>query len=273
MSRNFSDLLRNHESEGKVVCVEIGSILDSDSLTYSLIHDTVDALSDKVCAFKANPVPFFARGNPGFRMLSLIASHITTSTDIPFILDIKGGDVPYTNARWVRFAFNVIGADAVVVHPWGGFDPLSCFFDDSSKGVFVWIRSSAPGDGPQAFPTVSAGVPDLVYCKTARTAFKRWGANPCFGVVAGANDLAALTSVRRIVGNDVPIMIPGIGVQGGRAANFIPAVLGKSGKGRVILVYGRTVISAFSGPDPVVAVRRRIEEVYEHVAAASAGSR
>lgn len=272
MSRNFSDLLRNHESEGKVVCVEIGSILDSDSLTYSLIRDTVDALSDKVCAFKANPAPFFARGNPGFRMLSLIASHITTSTDIPFILDIKGGDVSYTNARWVGFAFNVIGADAVVVHPWGGFDPLGCFFDDPSKGVFVWIRSSAPGDGPQAFPTVSAGVPDLVYCKTARTAFRRWGANPCFGVVAGANDLAALISVRRAVGDTVPIMIPGIGHQGGKIADVIPAALGDAGEGRFFLVCGRTITDAFSGLDPVVAVRRRIEEVYEQVAAASVES-
>ncbi len=272
MSRNFSDLLRNHESEGKVLCVEIGSVLDSDSFTYPLIRDVVDALSDKVCAFKINPAPFFARDTLGFRSLLLIASYITSSTDVPLILDIKGGDVAYTNTHWVRFAFDVVGADAVVVHPWGGFDPLDCFFEDSSKGVFLWSRSSAPGDGPQTFFTISRWILDFVYRKVTRTAFKRWGANPGFGVVAGANDISALTHVRRIVGNDVPIMVPGVGVQGGRAANFIPAALGKSGKGRVIPVCGRTVIGAFSGPDPVAAVRQRIEEVYEHVAAASTGS-
>ena len=268
MSRNFSDLLRNRESEGKTVCVELGSLLDSNSFTYPLVRDVVDALSDKVCAFKINPAPFLARDALGFRSLLLIAQYITSATDVPLILDIKAGDVAYTNTHWVNFAFNVVGADAVVVHPWGGFDPLDCFFDNSAKGVFVWCRSSAPGDGPQTFFTISKWIFDLVYRKVTRTAFKRWGANPGFGVVAGANDISALTHVRRIVGNDIPIMVPGIGVQGGRAANFIPAVLGKSGKGRVIFVCGRTIIDAFSGPDPVAAVRRRIEEMYEHAAIA-----
>ena len=144
MSRNFSDLLHSHKSEGRVICVEIGPVLDLDFFTYPLICNIVDALSDKVCAFKANPAPFLARGDLGFRALICIASHITSSTDVPFILDIKGGDVAYTNARWVNFAFNVVGADAIVVHPWGGFEPLDCFFEDSSKGVFLWSRSSAP---------------------------------------------------------------------------------------------------------------------------------
>ena len=268
MSRNFSDLLHNLESEGKTICVEIGSALDSDSFTYPLIRDIVDALSDKVCAFKANPAPFFAWGASGFKSLLLIASHITSTTDVPLILDIKGGDVAYTNTHWVDFAFNIVGANAVVVHPWGGFDPLDCFFDDISRGVFVWGRSSAPGDGPQAFPTVSAGVPDLVYRKTARTAFKRWGASPCFGVVAGANDLSALTHMRHIVGNTVPIMVPGIGDQGGKIAEVIPAVLDDAGEGRFVLVCGRAVMRASFGPYPVTAVRRRIEEMYEHTAIA-----
>ena len=265
MSRDFSNLLRSHISEGRLICVEIGSVLDFDFFAYPLIRDIVDAISDKVCAFKVNPAPFFAHGYLGFRSLLCIASYITSSTDVPFILDIKGGDVAYTNMHWVDFAFNTVSADAVVVHPWGGFDPLDCFFDDSSKGTFVWTRSSASGDGPQAFSTISAGISEPVYSRVARTAFSRWGENSGFGIVAGANDISALVRVRRIVGDTVPIMVPGIGNQGGRIADVIPAVLGNSAGGTFILVCGRTVMRASLDRNPVVAVRRRIEEVYGHV--------
>ena len=118
------------------------------------------------------------------------------------------------------------------------------------------------------FSTISAGG-FLISCtaRVTRTAFKRWGANPGFGVVAGANDISALTHVRRIVGNDVPIMVPRrIGVQGGRAANCHFLLLlsdANPAKAELSLSVVEQSYVLFPALTPsYAAVRQRIEEMY-----------
>ena len=265
MNRDFSSLLKDRQREGKHVCVGLEPILRFDFATFPLIRDAVDSVSDLVCAFKVNPTPFFGRGDAGFRMLLLTVSHIISSTDVPVILDMKCGDISAMNKEWKRFAFDTVGADAITVNPWGGFDALDCFFDDtSSKGVFVWCRSSSPGhSGPQTFLT---NIIHPVHERVVHTSFKRWGMLSHFGVILGSTDICALARARHIVGDAIPILVPGVGHQGGIISEVIPSVVTSDGDGFIINV-GRSVMSTSRSHSFVDTVRCNVEKVANEVIA------
>ncbi|MCY4577347.1 MAG: orotidine-5'-phosphate decarboxylase [Candidatus Kaiserbacteria bacterium] len=258
MVRDFSSLLKKREGEGKHICVGLESVLNLDSATFPLIRDVADSVSDLVCAFKINPALFFGRGDIGFEWLLSLVSHITSSTDVPVILDIKCGDIDVMNDAWKTFAFDTVAADAVTVNPWGGFDSLNCFFRDTpSKGVFIWCRSSASGHGgPQTFST---NMIHSVYERVLHTAFKRWGSYPGFGVVLGANDARALALSRHIVGDKVPILVPGVGHQGGKISEVVPAIAGDDG--RFIINVGRSIIDLSRSHNLAEVVRQNVENL------------
>jgi orotidine-5'-phosphate decarboxylase len=172
--------------------------------------DIIDATAEFVCAFKPQIAYFSAVGAE--RQLELVCEHIRDAhPDIPIILDAKRGDIGDTAKLYAREAFERYGAHAVTVSPYLGTDSLEPFFDYTDKGVFVLCRTSNAGSGEFQSQEIQ-GTP--LYQHVARIAASSWAPRADVGLVVGATYPAELAQVRAIVG-DMPLLVPGVGAQGG----------------------------------------------------------
>jgi orotidine-5'-phosphate decarboxylase len=206
-------------------------------------REIVDATADLVCAFKPQFAHYAAAGATG-ALLRTIAHIHAHHPKVPVILDAKRGDIGSTAEMYAREAFDHYRADALTVNPYLGGDTLKPFTDRSDRGVIVLCRTSNPGAGDLQDLVVS-GTP--VYEVVADLAAREWNAHGNLMLVVGATYPAELGAIRAIVG-DMPILVPGIGAQGGDLAAALKAGLTAAGTGLVISS-SRDIIYAGSGPD------------------------
>ncbi len=205
----FYEKLVKKWDEQKFVCVGL------DSSDFSLIKKVVDQTADLVCAFKINSAFFEATGTDGLQALKKIIPYIHSKySDIPVILDAKRGDIDNTNEAYAKSIFDDLQADAVTVQPLLGKESLEPFLGRIDKGIFVLIKTSNQGaDEFQDLDVVVNGVTKPLYRIFAEHV-KTWNSRENVGVVVGATHPEDLKEVRQIVG-DMPILVPGIGAQGG----------------------------------------------------------
>ena len=176
----------------------------------------VDATRDLVCAYKPN-FPFYeALGIPGLVALERTVAHIRdVAPDVVLIADCKRGDIGSTNKMYARALFDTWGFDAATVNAWGGGDSIEPYLEYEDRGVIVWCRSSNPGaaefqDVPVDYK--GASVPLFEWMAIKASEWNQASSN--VGVVAGATYPSELAAVRsRCPG--MPILVPGIGSQGG----------------------------------------------------------
>jgi orotidine-5'-phosphate decarboxylase len=170
----------------------------------------VDATGDLVCAFKPQIAYFAAVGAE--KQLENICEYIRARfPDVVLILDAKRGDIGDTAALYAREAFSRYGADAVTVNPYLGTDSLEPFLATPGKGTIVLCRTSNAGSSEFQSLEVDG---EPVYLRVARTAALKWRSIGECALVVGATYPEELLHVRAIVG-DMPILVPGIGAQGG----------------------------------------------------------
>jgi orotidine-5'-phosphate decarboxylase len=170
----------------------------------------VDATGDLVCAFKPQIAYFAAVGAE--KQLENICEYIRAKfPDVVLILDAKRGDIGDTAALYAREAFSRYGADAVTVNPYLGTDSLEPFLATPGKGTIVLCRTSNAGSSE--FQSLTTDDEPL-YMRVARTAAEKWRSIGECALVVGATYPDELAQVRAIVG-DMPILVPGIGAQGG----------------------------------------------------------
>jgi len=170
----------------------------------------VDATGDLVCAFKPQIAYFAAVGAE--KQLENICEYIRAKfPDVVLILDAKRGDIGDTAALYAREAFSRYGADAVTVNPYLGTDSLEPFLATPGKGTIVLCRTSNAGSSEFQSLEVDG---EPVYLRVARTAATKWRSIGECALVVGATYPDELAHVRAIVG-DMPILVPGIGAQGG----------------------------------------------------------
>jgi len=170
----------------------------------------VDATGDLVCAFKPQIAYFAAVGAE--KQLENVCDYIRTKfPDVVLILDAKRGDIGDTAALYAREAFFRYGADAVTVNPYLGTDSLEPFLTTPGKGTIVLCRTS--NSGSSEFQSLEVDGEPL-YLRVARTAAAKWRSIGECALVVGATYPNELAQVRAIVG-DMPILVPGIGAQGG----------------------------------------------------------
>ena len=222
-------------------------------------RDIIDATHDLVCAYKPNAAFYEAQGIEGFQALIMTVQYIQeTYPHIPVILDAKRADIGSTNIGYVQAAFDIIGVDAITVHPYLGKEALAPFLARKEKGIIVLAKTSNPGAGEfQDLPVGDAQEP--LYQVVARHVAHTWNANGNCALVVGATYPADLKKVRTIIG-DVPILIPGIGVQGGEIAATVAA--GKDSRGwGMIINSSRGIIFASKEDDFAQAARRATEEL------------
>jgi orotidine-5'-phosphate decarboxylase len=172
--------------------------------------EIVDATGDLVCAFKPQIAYFAAVGAE--KQLENICEYIRERfPDVVLILDAKRGDIGDTAALYAREAFERYGADAVTVNPYLGTDSLEPFLSTPGKGTIVLCRTSNAGSSEFQSLQVSG---EALYLRVARTATETWSKIGECALVVGATYPAELAQVRSIVGT-MPILVPGIGAQGG----------------------------------------------------------
>ncbi|OHB18968.1 MAG: orotidine 5'-phosphate decarboxylase, partial [Parcubacteria group bacterium RIFCSPHIGHO2_01_FULL_56_18] len=237
--RNFRQLLEAQWEQGKFLCVGLDSdfekIPEAARQAGGGIGDTmlafnriiIDTTKDLVCAYKPNPAFYEAHGDEGWKALRATIQYINEAApEIPVILDAKRGDIGNSNIGYTASAFDHLHADAITVHPYFGSDALASFFARKEKGVIVLCRSSNAGSGELQDLKVD-GVP--LYQIVARMAAGPWNAQGNCSVMVGATFPEELAEVRKIVG-DMPILIPGIGVQNGDLEKTVQA--GKDSRGR-----------------------------------------
>ncbi len=176
----------------------------------------------------------------------------TVAPDVPVILDAKDMDIGNTNTGYVRMAFEYCQADAITINPYLGMEAAQPFLDQKDKGIIVLCRTSNKGSGEFQDLLIKSDMP--LYQYVASRVAKYWNKNGNCALVVGATYPNELAQVRRIVG-DMPILIPGIGVQGGDVEATVKAGRDSRGQGMIINA-SRSIIFASNGPDFAEAARR-----------------
>jgi len=197
----------------------------------------IDATADLACAFKPQIAYFSAlRAEP---QLEQICAYLRDNyPQLPIILDAKRGDIGATAEQYAREAFERYGADAVTVNPYMGFDSVEPYLKWQDKGCIVLCRTSNPGGSDLQFLQVN-GRP--LYQHVADLVANQWNRNGQCSLVVGATFPEEIAAVRAIVG-DMPLLVPGIGAQGGDVAATVAA--GKTVGGGMMINSSRAILFA-----------------------------
>ncbi|MEN9938498.1 MAG: hypothetical protein RLZZ387_5077 [Chloroflexota bacterium] len=208
----------------------------------------IEATADVACAFKPNIAFFEALGAPGIETLQRL---FALPRPAPMILDAKRGDIGTTAEAYARLAFDVLGADAVTLNPYLGGDALEPFLRYEDRGCFVLCKTSNPGSGDVQDIEIAGGGP--LYLEVARRARDRWNTSGNVGLVVGATHPSAISSVRSICPT-LPLLVPGVGAQGGELEAAVRAAVDSSGE-RALINASRSVLYASPGQDFAEAAR------------------
>jgi len=212
----------------------------------------VDATHDVVCAFKPQ-IAYFAAHRAEAQLERLIAHMRRTAPHVPIILDAKRGDIGNTAEQYAIEAFERYGADAVTLSPFMGFDSVAPYLKYHGKGAFLLCRTSNPGGDDLQNQRLAglAGEPRL-FEHIAELAQGPWNLNGQLGLVVGATYPEEIARVRHIAPT-LPLLIPGVGTQGGDAKATVMA--GLTPTGPIIVNASRAVLYASKGADFVSAAR------------------
>lgn len=225
----------------------------------------VSATADLVCAYKPNLAFYEALGLPGLKALEATVQHIRDSAPHCIVIgDCKRGDIDSSAVAYATAMFDVWGFDAVTVNPWGGMDTVEPWLTNPERGAFIWCRGSNRGAADIQDLAVS-GVGNLnqpLYLRLARRSQQR-ATHGNLGLVVGATAPQQLADVRGIC-PDLPILIPGIGAQGGDLSDSVRCGVDAGGRLAVINA-SRSVIYASSGADYASAARRAASTLRDEI--------
>ncbi len=256
MGTFLQDLEKTARQNNSWLCVGLDPDNTVDDV-YDFNQDIISATLDLVCCFKVNTAFYEARGSPGIEALIKTIEYIKQYVRVPVIVDAKRADVAHASKAYAKYLYELIGADAVTVNPYMGFDALEPFLERRSKGVFILCRTSNPGAGD----VQDLSCRDSLYRIVARTALK-WNTHGNIGFVAGATQPSELKSIRELVGDDVPLLIPGVGSQGGDLKAAVQSGANSQGNLGIIAV-SRGIIFAPSARKAAAALRNEINEYRE----------
>ncbi len=227
----------------------------------------IDATADLACAFKPQIAYFAALGAED--QLEQICAYLRTNyPHIPIVLDAKRGDIGATAHQYAREAFERYGADAVTVSPYMGFDSVEPYLEWADRGVIVLCRTSNAGGSDLQFLDVG-GRP--LYQHVAQLVAEKWNRNGQLALVVGATFPEEIAEVRKLVG-EMPLLIPGVGAQGGDVEATVKAGRTASGAGMMINS-SRAILyaAAQEGEDFAAAARRVARETRDAINVARRG--
>jgi len=264
--RNFKDLVAKKWDEGHFLCVGLDTDVEkipksvrTKDVAKSILafnQAIVDATKDIVCAFKPNSAFYEAEGIAGWQALKDTVDYILRiAPDVPLILDAKRGDIGNTNNGYVKMAFDSLGVDAITVQPYAGGEALSPFFERREKGIFVLVKTS--NSGSDEFQNLKVDG-ELLYKRVTRAVVEDWNKHGNCGVVVGTTYPEEMREVRAIA-RDMPILMPGTGVQGGDLKQSVKAAKNSKGQGMIISA-SRAVLYASGDDEFAEAARSKAQE-------------
>ena len=266
----FLDQLRNAEREnGSMLCVGLdpepnrfpGRLRGDASKIFNFCADIVEATADLVVAFKPQ-IAYFAAHRAEDQLEHLIALIRSTAPHVPIILDAKRGDIGSTAEQYAIEAFERYGVDAVTLSPFMGFDSVAPYLKHHGKGAFLLCRTSNPGgDDFQSQRLSSVDGAPLLYEHIAALAQGSWNLNGQLGLVVGATYPAEIERVRAIAPT-LPLLIPGVGAQGGDALATVKAGwrgTAETSTGPIIVNSSRAIL--YAGADDGYAAAARLEAI------------
>ena len=265
----FLEQLRQAERQNNsLLCVGLdpeptkmpGTFKNDPGKIFDFCAAIVDATADLVMAFKPQ-IAYFAAHRAEAQLEQLMAHMRRVAPQVPVILDAKRGDIGSTAEQYAKEAFERYGADAVTLSPFMGFDSVQPYLKYPDKGAFLLCRTSNPGGDDfqnQRLQSVS-GEPRL-YEHLAQLAQGPWNLNGQLGLVVGATYPAEIERVRTLAPS-VPLLIPGVGAQGGDAlatvkAGYRAGQADGAGWAPVIVNSSRAVLYASAGDDFAAAARQ-----------------
>ncbi len=224
----------------------------------------VSATRDFVCAYKPNISFYEAEWLEGLRALQETVAYIRyVAPDIPIILDAKRTDIGNTNKGYVKMAFDVLKADAITVNPYFGGEALGPFLERTDKGIIILCRTSNKG-AKEFQDLVDKDVNVPLYQIVARQAALEWNKKGNCLLVVGATYPNELKKVRAIVGDNMPILVPGIGAQKGDLEGTVAAGLDSQGFG-MIINSARGIIFASKGEDFAEVAAREARKLRDQI--------
>ncbi len=269
---NFSDMLQRAERQNQsLLCVGLdpdpkrfpAHMTNDASRIYDFCAAIVDATADLVIAFKPQ-IAYFAAHRAEAQLEQLMAHIRRTAPQVPVILDAKRGDIGSTAEQYAIEAFERYGADAVTLSPFMGFDSVQPYLEYHDKGAFLLCRTSNPGGDDFQNQRLAhvAGEPRL-YEHIAQLAQGPWNLNGQLGLVVGATYPAEIERVRSLAPT-LPLLIPGVGAQGGDALATVKAGWRNRAladgtletTGAIIVNSSRAILYASGGEDFASAARR-----------------
>ena len=273
----FLNMLSTAEQQNQsLLCVGLdpeptrfpGKLKGNANKIYDFCAAMVDATADLVIAFKPQ-IAYFAAHRAEGQLERLMAHMRRTAPNVPIILDAKRGDIGATAEQYAIEAFERYGADAVTLSPFMGFDSVAPYLKHAGKGAFLLCRTSNPGgDDLQNQRLASIEGQPLLYEHVARLAQGPWNLNGQLGLVVGATYPAEIERVR-LVAPTLPLLIPGVGAQGGDAVATVRA--GWREGAPIIVNSSRAILYASGGDDFAEAARREALKTRNVLQAARVG--
>ncbi len=249
------------EASGSLLCCGLdpdgfASAADAERRCLEIVDETIE----HVCAFKPNLAFFEQMGSAGYAILERLRSRIPD--DRILILDAKRGDMGNTAEAYARALFDVLGADCVTVNPLLGSDSVLPFLQRVNRGALLVARSSNPGAVDLLDARLESGAP--VSARIVELGLG-WDPGGNVGFVVGATRPDTVAAVRAAA-PDAPLLLPGIGAQGGALEDSVGAGLDARGRGIIVSV-SRGIAGAPEGAAAAASMfHKRIEEVRAAVA-------
>ena len=240
------------------------------SKIYDFCAAIIDATADQCIAFKPQ-IAYFAAHGAEAQLERLMAYLRAQAPQVPVILDAKRGDIGSTAEQYAKEAFERYGADAVTLSPFMGRDSVQPYLRYSGKGAFLLCRTSNPGGDDFQNQALAAlpGQPRL-YEHIAQLAQTAWNDNGQLGLVVGATYPLELARVRALAPT-LPLLIPGVGAQGGDATATVRAAWRGSATqttGTIVVNASRSVLYADSGAKFAQAARQEAMALRQSLQAA-----
>lgn len=249
-----SQLLAAQASNDALLCVGLdpepakfpGAWQDDPSRIFDFCAAIVNVTKDLVCAFKPQ-IAYFAAQGAEDALERLIAHIHQTAPGVPVILDAKRGDIGASAEQYAREAFVRYQADALTLSPFMGLDSIEPYMHYDGKGLILLCRTSNPGGSDLQAQTLQQG--DKLFEHVAKLAAGQWNRNGQLGLVVGATYPAEVARVRALAPS-LPLLIPGIGAQGGDATATVQA--GWRRDGPIVVSSSRAVLYA----SPVLTIEK-----------------
>jgi len=260
---NFAERVNDLvEKKNSLLCVGLDTVVEkmppsiqaSADPLFNFNKKIIDATAEYAAAFKVNLAFYEAYGTQGWQALHKTFAYLPD--DVIKIADAKRGDIGNTAKKYAEAVFGQLDADAVTINPYMGFDSAEPFLQDETKGAFFLCLTSNPGS--MDFQHFSNGREKLYERVAARV--KEWNSRGNCGLVVGATHPEELAGIRKIAG-DMPLLIPGIGAQGGDLESSVKNAAG----GAALFNSSRGIIYASNSDDFALAAADKAQRTRQQL--------